>query len=366
MEIPAEVDDLTAEWFTSVLRPQLPHVLVTGVEVVDAHSGTTGRARVRLEYAEPEPDLPATLFVKLAPFDARQREFIRNVGIGVSEARLYASLGRELPVRAPRVWHAAADGDAFVMVLEDLIASGCSFPRPSDDDVADRARSTVEELALLHAAFWESPRFAGDLGWVPERAGFGAAGGKDAGAARAAGGFVRLALDRFGDEMPEAFRRIGSLYAECAADILDLWDEGERTLIHGDPHMGNLFAEGARTGFFDWAMVSRSPGMRDIAYFCCNSIPPGVRQEIEQELLDGYRQVLAAHGVGLDAAAAFEQYRLFAVFSWVSATSTAAMGDRWQPVEVGRGGMARATAAIADLDSVGLLEERLGTRSTRA
>ena len=56
------------------------------------------------------------------------------------------------------------------------------------------------------------------------------------------------------------------------------------------------------------------------------------------------------------------QYRLFAVFSWVSATSTAAMGDRWQPADVGRGGMERATTAIADLDSVGLLEERLGTR----
>src|SRR5213593_4514180 len=161
--IPAEVDDLTADWFTTVLLPRSPGVVVTTAEVVDAHSGTTGRARVRLEYAEREPGLPDTLFVKLAPFHRRQREFIRHVGIGVSEARLYASLGDELPVRAPRVWHAAVDGDAFVMVLEDLVASGCSFPRPNDADVADRARSTVEELALLHACFWESERFAGDL-----------------------------------------------------------------------------------------------------------------------------------------------------------------------------------------------------------
>jgi len=41
---------------------------------------------------------------------------------------------------------------------------------------------------------------------------------------------------------------IGELYATRTAEILDLWDEGERTLIHGDPHRGNLFSDGGRTG----------------------------------------------------------------------------------------------------------------------
>ena len=350
MGIPVDVAELTPEWFTEVLGTDVRSVLI-----VDQHSGTTGRAKVRLDS---NGILPDTVFCKLAPFDVKQRAFLRFTGIGVMEARFYASLAGELPVRLPRCLHAEVDGDAYIMVLEDLDACGCTYR--SDPE------STVEQLAHLHAAYWESARFSGDLGWVPERAGFGAGSGKDAGAAKAAGGFVRLALDRFAGEMPEAFRRVGTLYAERAADVLDLWDEGERTLIHGDPHMGNLFADGARTGFFDWAMVSRSPGMRDVAYFCCNSIPSGVRREIEHELLDRYRQVLAARGVDLDAGSAFEQYRLFAVFSWVSATSTAAMGDRWQPADVGRGGMERATTAIADLDSVGLLEERLGTRSARA
>ena len=210
--------------------------------------------------------------------------------------------------------------------------------------------------------FWESPRFTTDLAWVPERAGFGAGGGKDATAATAAGAFVRRALDRFAADMPPAFDRIGTLYADRTAEILDLWDEGERTLIHGDAHMGNLFLDGECAGFLDWAMVSRSPGVRDVAYFCCNSIPPEVRRAEEHDLLRRYCEVLASGGVELAPDFAFEQYRLFAVFSWVSATSTAAVGDRWQPEAVGRGGMARATAAVADLDSAGLLLERLGAR----
>jgi hypothetical protein len=47
------------------------------------------------------------------------------------------------------------------------------------------------------------------------------------------------------------------------------------------------------------------------------------------------------------------------IYAWASATSTAAMGSRWQAVEVGEGGMSRATAAVEDLDSVALLESLL-------
>lgn len=353
--IPVEVTELTPGWLAAVLGAP-----VQAVDVLDAHSGTTGRARIRVRTGPPGV-LPETLFVKLAPFDERQREFIRRAGIGAAEARLYATLGQELPLRTPRVWHAEVDdAGRYVMVLEDLVASGCTFPRPRDSDVAQRALATVEDLARLHAEYWESPRFATDLAWVPERAGFGSRDSHDPAVAAGAGAFVRKALERFRGEMPPAFDAVGALYSEHTAAVLDLWDEGERTLIHGDPHMGNLFADGARTGFLDWAMVSRSPALRDVAYFCCNSIPTDLRRAIEADLLARYREILADGGVVVDADEAFEQYRLFSVFSWVSTVSTAAVGSRWQPESRALAAMERTTAAIADLDAAGLLVERLG------
>ena len=42
MTIPASVDELTPTWFSEALDAD-----VASVEVIDAHSGTTGRARVR-------------------------------------------------------------------------------------------------------------------------------------------------------------------------------------------------------------------------------------------------------------------------------------------------------------------------------
>lgn len=347
--IPVDIEDLSPAWFTAALD-----VDVTAAEILDAHSGTTGRARVALEGA----GVPDSVFVKLAPFDADQRAFVRMTGLGLAETRFYATAGNALPVRSPRVLRADSDEDGnFVMVLEDLVASGCRFPERAEADEDERARSTVEELARLHATFWESARFDGDLAWLPDHGGFG---DMDAAtAAAASGAYVRQAFEPFVDEMPTAFREVGELYAERTREILDLWSEGERTLIHGDCHIGNLFVDGGRTGFYDWALLSRAPGVRDVAYTCCYSMSRDARRALEHDLLDHYLATLHSEGVRLDPAVAWDQYRRFAVFAWVSATTTAAMGTKWQREELSRAAMERTTAAVEDLDSVEALRASL-------
>jgi hypothetical protein len=100
--------------------------------------------------------------------------------------------------------------------------------------------------------------------------------------------------------------------------------------------------------------------MRDVAYHLTNSVTTDQRRDIEGELLSHYRHTLAGHGITLDPAHAAQQYRLFTVFSWVSFTSTAAVGSRWQPSEKAIAAMERATRAVEDCDSIGLLQELLG------
>lgn len=352
--IPASVDEITPAWLGEVLDAD-----ISAVEVLDAHSGTTGRAKVQIRTTA---DLPGTLFVKLAPFDEEQRAFLAMVGLGVSEATFYAAVGNDLPVRSPKVWHAAHDAadDTFVMVLEDLEAAGCRFAEPDDDDVLGVAESLVDELAVLHAHFWER-----ELPWLATHA-LTPGDGPEAAERMAMGAsIVQLALDQFADELPPEFRRLGERYIASNREIGALWNEGERTLIHGDDHIGNLFVDGGRTGFYDWAVASRFPGMRDVAYFLCSSLPTDLRRAEEQALIARYRSGLAAGGVDLDADLAHEQYRLFSVYSWIAATTTAAMGSRWQPAEVARRATVRATDAIIDLDVLGLLDERLGSVGAR-
>jgi aminoglycoside phosphotransferase (APT) family kinase protein len=300
--------------------------------------------------------VPETVFVKLSPFNETQRQFVNRVGMGVAEARFYRDLAFDAPVRVPRAWFADFDDDRYIMVFEDLVASGCRFPSPKDDDIAERARDIVEQLAALHAHYWETPRFEpdGDLAWLTAKRTGDAGGG---------GNFVRMAVDALGDRLPEAFHRIADVYLTHAPEIVRLWNDGPRTLVHGDPHLGNLFVDevnGGRTGFLDWAMIGRSPGLRDVAYVLCNSIPADVREGVERELVTRYCELLGGAGITLARDDAWDQYRLFAVYSWVSATSTAGMGSKWQPLHIGLGGTQRATAACEHLDCVGLLEDRLG------
>jgi len=357
--IPVEVDDLTPAWLSNVLE-----VDVRAVEVLDRHSGTTGRARIGVSYADDDAPLPPSLFVKLPPFDVAQRKFVDAAGLGVAEARFYRDLAHEITLRIPAVHYAEIDGDGrYVMVIEDLAAEGCRFPRPGDDDVAEWGTGLVEELAKLHAPFWDSPRLrdGGDLVWVTDGGRTGRNVPKGSG-----GGYVSLALEQFGEEMGPDFQRLAQLYIDHAPEIMEnVLDEGVHTLIHGDPHLGNLFlvndsVGGDRVGFLDWAMLDRRTGMRDVSYVLCNSIPAEIRRAHEREWIAQYRAALADAGVVLDADTAWEQYRLYAVYSWVSATSTAAVGNRWQAAKIGQGGMRRATASIEDLDTVGILEDRLG------
>ncbi|MFM8302905.1 MAG: phosphotransferase family protein [Actinomycetota bacterium] len=348
--MPRTVDDLTAPWFARVLDQE-----VTAVDLLERSSGTTGRVRVALRG---EPGVPASVFVKLPPFDERQRALVDRTGMGVAEAHFYRDLASEVPVRAPGVWFAGTDGADYVMVLEDLVAGGCRFPSPDDPDIATRARDIVEQLATLHAAYWESARFGpgGDLAWLTERGTRGGGGGRS---------FIHNAVATVGSqldgELGDEFRRIATCYLEHAAAIVALQRDGESTLVHGDAHMGNLFVDPAsdHTGFLDWAVVCRAPGIRDVAYVLCNSVPVDVREAIERNLVEHYCAVLDGAGVHLAVDEAWDQYRLHALYSWVSAAATAGMGSKWQPLHIGLRATARTTAACAHLDTVRLVEMRL-------
>src|SRR5207248_235900 len=127
-EYPIRADDIDPDWLTAALTLRYPGVSVTGVEVIDRHELTNAHAVLRVTY-ESAAGAPETMFCKLAPTDDR-RSAILATGMGEREARFYDSLAADVPMRV-LVVHAARQDDEtglFVLLLEDLGASGCAIP----------------------------------------------------------------------------------------------------------------------------------------------------------------------------------------------------------------------------------------------
>ncbi len=354
--IPGTAADIDAQWMTDVLQEEFPGARVATIECLQRDAGTTDRARLGLAYEEKghgnQP--PASVFVKLSPADAKTRLFGNMFGLGENEVRFYREVASNLPVRMPLIYRATLHGRArrFVLVLEDLAARNVRFNTVSDRATVEDARSVVTELARLHAAFWASPRLSGELGWLraPGRS------PRLAVERFICAASVRPALARFPDVVPSEVSTAIPRIVSARNALEAAWGRGPLTLIHGDSHIGNMYFEDGRAGFFDWQVVQRGQGMRDVSYFLVNSVPTDVRVEHQRELIAHYIATLAEHGVtGPAPEEAWQQHRLHALYTLMGTLVTAA-GTKLQARAIARAGLARASKAVLDLDSIGALD----------
>jgi len=347
LKIPTTPQAISSEWLAHVLGEP-----VSAVRLVDANAGTTGRAVVDIDTdTGASGALPSRLFVKLPPTDPMQQAFVTSTGMGRTEARFYRELSGEVPLRVPRCFHADSNdsGDEYIMLLEHLEDSGCTFHNASTRYSHGYLREVLSAFASLHAKYWNTPRFDSDLAWLQAPVQH-----------EIALQLIPTALDKHAADMPAVFRDMAELYLAEADAIHALWQRGDTTVIHGDAHDGNLFYDRDRPGFLDWAIVSRAPGMRDVGYFLAGTLPPGEHASTGRELLQFYREQLIAAGVeapSLDDL--WSQYQWHAAYVWVGATVTLAMGDAWQPVEYVLKSLHNLHGALSSLDSVAAIRSSL-------
>lgn len=348
-KLPQTPEEISASWLTEALAETHPGVRAKKVDLVDAHSGTTGRARIQVSW-EGEGAPANSLFVKLPPTNEISKQMVLATGMGRREARFYQHVAAHVPVRVPRPLWAVSneEGSAYLMLLEDLEVAGCVFPGPDDPKVLPLAESLMAALGQLHASYAieDGAEVAIEGIEPPMRNDWGQI-------------LVESALTQFEAEMPEEFSRLGRLYLEKNAAFQNLLETGPSTLIHGDPHIGNLFLEGRTVGFLDWACTAVGVGVRDVAYFLCNSMPADIRRMHEKRLLAIYQESLAAGGCRLDLATIEEDYRRFSAYAWIAAVTTLAAGDRMQSLAIGRAATERANQAIRDLGTFEYFRDRL-------
>jgi len=338
--LPSNPTELTPAWLSEVLGAS-----VTSVEVLDHAFATNQRARIGLTY-EKSGAGPDSLFVKLAPLDEGHRQMIGAIGMGAREAQFYADVAGTIVLPVPRCWFAGAEGDLFVLLLEDLASRGCRFSDGGWGVGAAAAANALEDLARFHARFEDPAARDAVAPWLrtPDR-GPGSA---------ATAGLMRWVLDQKVDTLSSNYSAIGELYVEHHAWFDEMWNAGPQTLVHGDLHIGNVFLDSDRVGFIDWGLSRTSTHLRDVSYFLTMSVDIEERRANERALLQTYLDALrSAGGVEIPFDDAWQAHRLQASYT-VVATFLAYMptymdGDG---VTLGKSLLARADAALEDLDVV--------------
>lgn len=351
-DVPVTVEELTPARLARLLDPEARGLRIGAVDVLDQHSGTTGRARLALrEVSGPGSDeLPPTIFAKLAPVDRATRVFVDLVGLAPNEVGFYSQLRDAVAphLDVPRT-HAAhmSGGGRFVLLLEDLGADpAVEFgTRPL---TPEQAVPVVQGLARMQAALWRSPRFDADLAWLkrPDHA-------PNRRLEKAISGLAtKPCLERFGALMPASMQNAVRLVHSDRDRLERLWGREAHAFSHGDPHLGNFYFRGERPGFFDWQVCQIAQGTRDLTYFLVNAVDRELLAGRDRELVGHYRDALVGAGVQarpLDDL--MEEVRLHVLYVLIAISVTAA-SSTMQSEAVVRNGIENCKAALFRLDSL--------------
>lgn len=350
---PRSVGDVTTEW----LSAQLGAGPLAGfdVEPIEAGVGVIGDLnRLRLHWAGPGPG-PASVVVKMAAGNAAARNLVALFNFYGKEVGFYTELAARTRTRTPHCYAARFDPDTqeFVLLLEDG-GKGALVDQIQGCD-AEQVGIVVDELAGLHASWWESPELEGSS-WVQRLNEPIYTLGIPIGLEQTWTHTTGL----LGGAVPGWFAARWGEFVAAVPDLLARLDAMPRTLVHGDARLDNLlFGVGDDPLMvLDWQIVLHAPGIFDLGYFMSQSVPVPLRRSIEREALARYRQRLRDLGAPAPSTGElWEGYRLATLYCVVYPVIGGGPieADNLRGVRLLLTVADRCFTAISDLDAMALL-----------
>jgi aminoglycoside phosphotransferase (APT) family kinase protein len=283
--IPADIDEVTAQWLTDALPGSATVASVTAERIAE---DTGFSARLYRLSLTGDRGVPASVIVKL-PADSEARGGMELLGGYRRELAFYRNIAPAAPIATARCHIARIDGDAFVLVLEDL----------RDWDNADhlaglsveRTRLCIRQLADLHAwsidgaddaALQDFPNIDNPLT-------------RDLFLPAFAPGW-QLYLEKTRQPVPPAVARFAERFAELAPQALETLSQ-RSMLLHGDIRADNMFFRGDELKIVDFQLSVRGAGAADIAYLVSQGLPTSARRGTDEGLVRDYVAALERRGV---------------------------------------------------------------------
>lgn len=360
LAIPVDVAGLTPEFLTQVVRTVHPQVTVTGFELLEHKRygeimvSTSDRLKMRLDYAPGAPEnLPRHVAVKMKrSIDAELGELYQN------EVDFYVRLRSSLAIEAPIIVGGVCDKDTalYYLLLEDLSLRDAVFPSAVRDNSLTEVRAVLDQMARLHAMFWDSPRLTGDLRWYQSHVAGSLHDRMDAALPYTISGdiainpFKRELVASLGTDVPV----LHALYNALQQHQATL----PQTILHGDGHIGNtyLLPDGV-AGLLDWQLTARGAWAHDINYLIITALDVETRRAEERALLGYYLERLREFGVASPPSAqdAWLEYRRAILWSFYVGWLTTPIANYGEALN--RANLTRTGTAVRDHDTLALVRD---------
>ena len=293
---PINIESLTAEWLTCVLRAQgvLTDGAVCGFSCAPLSGGYTSSVyRIGLEYQGNAGDAPQSLVAKFHGSSSSTREMLEVLGIYEKEVRFYQFLGKDRSLPVPICYSAEFDHESgdFVLLMEDLSAARTS----SAGEIIGDIRTALVHLAEIHGKFWGDPQLQ-QHHWIAQPSDLEN---------------PPPLKQHWADNLVQAKKRYPdqhSLYTWAVCDKwLENWDQimlcmahDSHTLVHTDVHLGQMFfatEKLPRFVLFDWQFPCKAWGAEDVVSLIVSELSVDDRRSHEVPLIDLYYETLCEQGV---------------------------------------------------------------------
>ncbi len=317
-------DQLTIDWAQQVIDQHLTDTLVKQVNIISVDTGTTTRIRIKVDHNGPK-SFPRYWFIKIPSLSWRARLITALPRLLHTEIRFYKELVENTPVKTPIALSATSlFGRGSTLVLNDITEHRGIAGSANDTYSAKQASLFIEQLAKLHAKYWNKTNNHPKYNWLagPIRR------LEDALGSALAVPLMKQGLKKAGDLVPQSLHKPAIQYAHNRRKAMRFLNQRTQTIIHHDCHPGNLFWHDKTPGLLDWQMVRIGEGISDIAYFLATSLSPNTRKDNEHHLITHYVQSLKKQGItNINPKQMYTRYRAHLLYPFEAMLVTLAIGE---------------------------------------
>jgi len=291
--LPHSFEEFTPDFFTEALSAKFPGARVEAIERTGERIGTSASCKFTLHYADRGAEQPApdSVYIK-GGFTPKQLK--RYWVVLQQEAQFFSEMAQDVPMNIPTCYYAACDDDRQgITMLEDLVATrGARFVFMNKGWGAlkvDEVAVLLEQLACMHARWAGDPRLDALAGFERPQREFMKYCIRDQ-------HWERVLERPFGHRLASIFPDV-SLAREALDRNWALNDAAPKTLLHGDPHGGNVFFESdGSPGWMDFQLYFANTYIYDVSYLIVTGLSVEDRRAEEGRLLRHYLDVVRAEG----------------------------------------------------------------------